>query len=65
MLLRGLRWLAAAIVPITKNIVPGKRPVFHVICTLQQPGTTNFRCDSIEIIDERGLPIASGFVVFD
>ena len=56
---------AAAIVLITRNIVPGKEPVFHVICTPHQPVTTHFRCDSIEMINPSSLPIASGFMVFD
>ena len=56
---------AAAIVPFTRNTVPGKEPVFHVICTLHQPGTTNSKCESVEMIIARGLPIASGFMVFD
>ena len=47
------------------QLVPGKEPVFHVICTLHQPGTTNSKCESVEMIIARGLPIASGFMVFD
>jgi len=49
------------VVRIMRNIVP----VFHVICTPHQPGTTHFRYESIEMINARGLPIASGFMVFD
>ena len=45
--------------------MPGKEPVYHVICTPHQPVTTHFRCDSIEMVNPRGLSIASGFVVFD
>ena len=52
------------VVRITRNIVPGKEPVFHVTCTPHEPGTTNFKCESIEMVNPRGLPIASGFVVF-
>jgi hypothetical protein len=44
---------------------PEKGPVFHVICTPQQPGTTHFRCEWMEMIFARGLPSASGFMAFD
>jgi hypothetical protein len=54
------------VVRITRNIVPGKDPWFPgAICTSHQPGTTYFRCGLIEMVNERGLPIASGLVVFD
>jgi hypothetical protein len=58
---------AAAIVPITRSTVSGKEPVSHhvIVCTLHQPGTTNSKCESIEMIIARGLPIASGFMAFD
>jgi hypothetical protein len=45
--------------------VPEKDVFFHVICTPHDPGTTNFRGDSIKMIIARGLQIASGFMVFD
>lgn len=53
------------VVRITRNIVPGKEPVFVCEFTPYEAGTTYSRCHSIETIMPRGLPIASRFMVFD